>query len=199
MAQTNTVARAMHDIGLATWAGGSLMGAVGLNGAASAASDPQERSRIVNKGWSSWTPVNLAGIAAHLVGGAQLVRANKGRVGAQQGVGKMTVAKSAVTAAALGTTAYARVLGKKIDEAGDVPIQEGTEPNSETPQAVADAQRKLSVLQWAIPAMTAGLLFMSARMGEQQRPNSVLGGFVKRLRPGGSGGSKTKTKNRGTF
>jgi hypothetical protein len=34
MAQDNTVARSLHDLGLAAWFGGSLMGAVGLNGAA---------------------------------------------------------------------------------------------------------------------------------------------------------------------
>ena len=33
MAQDNTLARSLHDLGLATWFGGSLMGAVGLNGA----------------------------------------------------------------------------------------------------------------------------------------------------------------------
>jgi hypothetical protein len=36
MAQDNTLARSLHDVGLAAWFGGSLMGAVGLNGAASA-------------------------------------------------------------------------------------------------------------------------------------------------------------------
>jgi hypothetical protein len=34
MAEDNTVARSLHDLGLAAWFGGSLMGAVGLNGAA---------------------------------------------------------------------------------------------------------------------------------------------------------------------
>jgi hypothetical protein len=29
MAQDNTVARSLHDLGLAAWFGGSLMGAVG--------------------------------------------------------------------------------------------------------------------------------------------------------------------------
>ena len=34
MAQRNTVIRGLHDLGLAAWFGGSLMGAVGLNKAA---------------------------------------------------------------------------------------------------------------------------------------------------------------------
>ena len=37
MTADNTVSRSLHDLGLATWFGGSLMGAVGLNGAAAAA------------------------------------------------------------------------------------------------------------------------------------------------------------------
>jgi hypothetical protein len=37
MAADNTVSRSLHDLGLATWFGGSLMGAVGLTGAALAA------------------------------------------------------------------------------------------------------------------------------------------------------------------
>lgn len=34
MANTNALARTLHDSGVAAWFGGSLMGAVGLNGAA---------------------------------------------------------------------------------------------------------------------------------------------------------------------
>ena len=40
----NTLVCSLHDVGLAAWFGSSLMGAVGVNGAAAAAGDPQERS-----------------------------------------------------------------------------------------------------------------------------------------------------------
>ena len=40
MSERNTVLRSMHDIGLAGWFGGSLMGAVGLNGAAAQGPQP---------------------------------------------------------------------------------------------------------------------------------------------------------------
>ena len=46
MSERNTVLRSMHDIGLAGWFGGSLMGAVGLNGAAAQAANPAERLQI---------------------------------------------------------------------------------------------------------------------------------------------------------
>jgi len=93
----NTVARTLHDVGLAAWFGGSLMGAVGLNGAAAAVDQPEQRLRVANAGWARWTPVNLAGIAAHLIGGAGLLYANRSRVAAQQGVTGSTVAKAVLT------------------------------------------------------------------------------------------------------
>jgi hypothetical protein len=93
MAQDNTLARSLHDIGLATWFGGSLMGAVGLNGAAAVVDQPAQRLRVANAGWARWTPVNLAGIAAHVAGGAVLLAGNKGRLATQRGVAGATVAK----------------------------------------------------------------------------------------------------------
>jgi hypothetical protein len=179
----NTVARALHDLGLAAWFGGSLMGATGLNGAAAVVQDPSQRLRVANSGWARWTPLNLAGIVAHLAGGAVLTGANKGRLAGQQGVAATSTVKTALTVAALGTTAYARVLGKRLERAGDVPVEGGTTPNPATPDEVARAQR-LTALQWVIPALTGALLVVNARMGEQQRPAQVSKGLVRRLLPG---------------
>ena len=179
----NTVARSLHDLGLAAWFGGSLMGAAGLNGAAAAVQDPTQRLRVANTGWARWTPLNLAGIAAHLAGGAVLTGANKGRLAGQQGVATASTVKAALTVAALGTTAYARVLGKKLERAGDVPVEGGTTPNPATPQDVARAQRQLTALQWVIPVLTGAVLVVSARMGEQQRPTQVTKGLMGRFFP----------------
>ena len=125
----NTVARTLHDVGLAAWFGGPLMGAAGVNGAAAAVQDPSQRLRVANTGWARWTPLNLAGIAAHLAGGAVLTGANKGRMAGQQGVAAASAVKTALTVAALGTTAYARMLGKRLERAGDVPVEGGTTPS----------------------------------------------------------------------
>jgi hypothetical protein len=180
----STVSRSLHDLGLATWFGGSLMGAVGLNGAAAEAEEPKQRLRVATAGWNRWTPVNLAGIAAHLAGGAVLLGANKGRVARQPGVAQATVVKTALTGAALAATAWSRALGAKLDQAGEVPVNGGTDPSIDTPEDVAKAQRQLKVLQWAIPALTGAVLVLNARMGEQQRPAQVTGGLLGRLRPG---------------
>src|SRR4029453_2126203 len=98
------------------------MGAVGLNGAAAQVEEPGQRLRVATSGWNRWTPVNLAGIAAHVAGGAVLVGANKGRLTGHQAVPSATVVKAALTGAALAATAWSRALGAKLDEAGQVPV-----------------------------------------------------------------------------
>jgi len=180
----NTIARTLHDVGLAAWFGGSLMGATGLNGAAAVVEDPAQRLRVANSGWARWTPLNLAGIAAHLAGGATLLGANRGRLAGQEGVAAASTVKTALTLAALGTTAYARLLGKRLERAGDTPVEGGTTPAARTPEEVARSQRQLAALQWVIPALTGAVLVVNARMGEQQRPAQVALGMVRRLLPG---------------
>jgi hypothetical protein len=184
MASTdNTVARALHDLDLAAWFGGSLMGAAGVNGAAAVVQDPTQRLRVANSGWARWTPLNLAGIVAHLTGGAVLTGANKGRLAGQQGVALASTVKTALTVAALGTTAYARLLGKKLERVGGVPVEGGTTADPTAPGAVAPAQQRLTALQWVIPVLTGAMLVVTARMGEQQRPTQVAMGLARRLLP----------------
>jgi hypothetical protein len=178
MAQRNTLAHALHDIGLAAWFGGSLMGAIGVNGAAADVDDPRQRARVANAGWNRWTPFNALAIGAHLFGGAQLLKENKGRVVAQKGVLANTNTKLALTAGALGATAYARVLGKKMQAAGDVPVAGGTDSLASTPPEVAKAQKQLSALQWAIPGLTGAMLASSSLHEEQQRTTEAIKGTI---------------------
>ncbi len=180
MSERNTIARTMHDVGLAAWFGGSLMGAVGINGAAADVDDPRQRVRVANAGWNRWTPVNLAAIGVHLLGGAQLVRANRDRLSGQKGVAAVTVTKTVLTGAALGATGYSRVLGQKIMAAGDVPVAGGTSPLPTTPPEVASAQKQLKALQWAIPGLTGGIIGLTSYAGEQQRPGKVRKGRRER-------------------
>ena len=181
MAQRNTLAHFLHDAGLAAWFGGTLMGAIGVNGAAADVDDPRQRARVANAGWARWTPVNAVAIGAHLFGGAQLLKENKGRVATQDGVLANTNVKLGLTAAALAATAYSRVLGKKMQAAGDVPVAGGTDSLSTTPAEVAKAQKQLTALQWAIPALTGGILASSSLHEEQQRTTEVVKGSIKAL------------------
>jgi len=181
MSERNTLAHFLHDAGLAAWFGGSLMGAVGVNGAAADVDDPRQRARVANAGWSRWTPFNALAIGAHLFGGAQLLKANKGRVQTQQGVLANTNIKMGLTAAALGATGYARIAGQKMIKAGDVPVAGGTAALPSTPPEVAKAQKQLKALQWAIPGLTGAIIASSALHEEQQRPSQIVKGSLKGL------------------
>ena len=181
---TNTISRSLHDIGLSAWFGGTTANAVALNPAAAEAGSPRATGAVANAGWDRWTPVNGAAIAAHLVGSVGQLVGNRGRLTGQSGVGGMVVLKTGLTVAALGVTAYSRVLGRRVSEHSHVPAESGTEPSAATPPAVAQAQRQLKALQWAVPALTGALVLVSAHAGEQQRPTSVAAGVLDRLTPG---------------
>ena len=93
----------------------------------------------------------------------------------------MSLAKTAVTAAALGVTAYSRALGKRVSAQTSVPVESGTQPTESTPSSVASAQQQLQALQWAVPALTGALVAISSFAGEQQRPEEVQRGVMARL------------------
>lgn len=52
MTRRNTTARSRHELGLASWFGGSPMGAIaiGLNGATAQADNPKERAALAANG-----------------------------------------------------------------------------------------------------------------------------------------------------
>jgi len=181
MNQRHTLVRTLHDVGGAAWFGGSLMGAVGLNGASQSVSDTEDRARVASAGWARWAPVSAAAIGAHLVGGLGLLLANRGRVRGQSGVTANTVVKTALTAAAVATTAYSGIMGVKVARAGKVPSAGGTVPSEGTPRNVAGAQRQLRALQWVTPALVGGVVALGAQQGEQQRPSQMLGGIRAKL------------------
>ncbi|WP_224275037.1 hypothetical protein [Nocardioides lacusdianchii] len=178
---TNTLSRSLHDVGLAAWFGGTLANATALNPAAAQADSPSGTGAVANVGWDRWTPVNAAAIAAHLIGSIGMLGSDAGRVAAQKGAMRTTMIKTGLTAAALGVTAYSRVLGKRVSAHTEVPAESGTEPSSGTPSDVAAAQRQLSLLQWAVPALTGALVVISAQAGEEQRPTTVLDGIAARI------------------
>jgi hypothetical protein len=177
----NTISRSLHDLGLSAWFGGTLANAVALNPASAEAATASSTGAVANAGWDRWTPVNAAAIGAHLVGSVGQLVGNKERMAAQQGVGSMAAVKTVVTAAALGVTAYSRMLGKKVSENRAVPAESGTEPAMTTPPEVVKAQRQLDALQWVVPALTGALVVISAFAGEQQRPAEVQRGIRARL------------------
>ncbi|MBG6179668.1 hypothetical protein [Arthrobacter sp. CAN_A1] len=176
----NLLARSVHDLSAAAWFGGTLMGAVGLNGAAAEAKDPKERTRLASIGWAKWTPVQAAAFGAHAIGGIGLILGNKGRVAGQDGALANTTIKSVVTVAGMGLSLYAGILGKKVGELADQGAQGATEPGASSSPELAAAQKQLKVVQWILPAVSGAVIVLGAQQGEMQRPKNVLSGFTNR-------------------
>ena len=177
----DTLSRSLHDLGLAAWFGGTLANAVALNPAAAHADGERDTGAVANAGWDRWTPVNAAAIGTHLLGSVGQLSGNKSRLAGQQGVASMALTKTALTAVALGLTAWSRSLGRTVSEHGRVPAESGTSPSSSTPPEVAAAQKKLAALQWAVPAVTGGLVAVSSFAGEQQRAQEQRRGVRGRV------------------
>ena len=176
----NLLARSVHDLTAAAWFGGSLMGAVGLNGATAKADDPSERTRLSSLGWKKWAPVQTAAFAAHLASLAPILAENKGRYAGQEGVMKWTWIKAAVTVAGAAVTLYAGILGRKVDELSEQGAVGATEPAPAADPKLAKAQSQLRRLQWAITAFAGTVVVLGAHHGEMQRPKNVKLGFLQR-------------------
>lgn len=166
--------RSMHDLSAGAWFGGSLMGAVGLNGAAAAAKDSRERTRLSSIGWKKWAPVQTAAFGVHAVGGLGLILDNKARLMKQQGEPGTTIVKAALTLAGMGATYYSWTLGKKVDKLANEGGEGATEPRPGASDELAAAQKQLKVLQWVLPAVSGAVVVLGAKEGELQRPESLL-------------------------
>jgi hypothetical protein len=177
VSQRNTLVRSLHDLGLAAWFGGTLMGAIGLNGATAKAQDPMERLRLSSIGWGRWAPVELAAIATHGIGGIGLILGNKSRLATQGEARSNTLVKLGFTGLAGAATLYSAILGTRIAKHADEGARGVTEPGATTSPELASAQRQQKVLQWSLPLLTAVLVVLAAQQGEQQRP---VAGFVQR-------------------
>ena len=170
MSQRNTFVRSLHDLGAAAWFGGTLMGAVGLNGGTAEAKDPVERLRLSSVGWAKWAPVQWAAIIAHGIGGVGLIVGNKSRLGGQPSSRRNTVVKSVVTLAAVGATVWSGIEGGIMAKNAEQGAEGVTEPDATASKTLAAAQKKQKALQFVIPVLTGVVLVMGAQQGEQQRP-----------------------------
>lgn len=149
-----SAARVAHDVGLAAWFGGALMGAVSLNSATREVDDHTQRIRVANAGWFRWAPITGLSVLVHLAGAAQRVRGGTSS-------GPALVARGALTAVAGLATAETGRSGRIVVDAGDVPVATAVTPISTTPEPVAKAMRRLAVAQWVVPTAT-GLLWLVA-------------------------------------
>ena len=175
----NLVARSIHDLTAGAWFGGSLMGAIGLNGAAAAAKDPAERTRLSSLGWKRWAPVQAGAFAAHLVSGLAIT--GRTRAGSPSRTAwRGHIYKTAVTLAGAAVTLYAGILGRKVEKLAGEGAEGATEPQPGASEELKAAQKQLKILQWAIPVFAASVIVLGSKHGEMQRPKNVFEGLRDR-------------------
>lgn len=153
-----TALRILHDLSLAAWFGGTLMGAIGLNGATIEVDDHTQRTRVANAGWFRWGPVAGLSMVGHVTATGAL-----GRFGTRKmrptALEKIRIL---VTLAAAVVTAGTGAVGLQIVSAGDVPVATAVTSIDATPDDVARAQRVLRVLQWVLPTFTGAIWVVNA-------------------------------------
>ena len=177
--KNNLVARSIHDLTAGAWFGGSLMGAIGLNGATAEAKDPAERTRLSSLGWKKWAPYQTAAFGAHFLSGLAIMWENKGRMAKQDGVTQLSIYKSVVTLAGAAVTLYAGLQGAKVDKLAAEGAEGATEPKPGASEELRSAQQQLKILQWAIPVFAGWVIVLGAKHGEMQRPKNVFKGLSR--------------------
>ncbi|MFZ7087724.1 hypothetical protein [Curtobacterium sp. RRHDQ10] len=183
----NLIGRSITDLSAGTWFGGSLMGALGLNGAAAEAKDAEERTRLAAIGWQRWAPVQGAATGLYVLGSLTELWSNKGRSATQHGVGRLNAYKAVVLVAGVAATVYTGVIGARYgrlvaeDSRKGEPAEGATEPGTGTSPELASVQKQLRVMQWVQVVFGGWLIVVDAKEGEMQRPANVAKGIARKL------------------
>jgi uncharacterized membrane protein len=141
-------ARALHDVGLAAWVGGSMYGKFALNPAVQLIDKKTDRGRVVNAAWNGYNVINALSLAAVTVGwlGARFTEAqNELLTDTERG---LSYVKDGLVVAAVVTGLVNGVQGARLAKQapdGAVPIETGTVPAPETPPEAAKIQRSLGL------------------------------------------------------
>jgi len=183
------VTRAAHDVGLATWFGGTMFGKFALNPAVEAVSDRAERGKVLNAAWNGYNVLNAAGLGAAAAGwaAARFTEANPVRMSATENA--LSVAKDGLMTAAVATGVANGIQGVRLARQareGAVPVQSGTEPAPETPPTAAGIQRSLDVLGNINIGVGAALIAVNAILAQvnYSRPTTRRA-LLRRSNPGG--------------
>jgi hypothetical protein len=141
--------RAIHDVGLASWLGGSMFGKFALNPAVRGIADKAERGKVSNLAWNGYNLINSLGLGAAAAGyaAARGTELNGGRQTATEKV--LTRVQDGLMATAVVTGILNGIEGARLYRQapeGAVPIESGTEPAPETPAKAAGIQKRLAVL-----------------------------------------------------
>jgi hypothetical protein len=188
MATLSTTAWVLHDLGLAAGFGGNLFGQLALNPAVSAVQSKRERGRVAHVAWARYKNVNalsLAAFAGTWIIGRAFLHVSGREVG--RASRNLTVLKDGLVAGALASGVGAMVAGTMLErarmQAGEPPIETGTEASWGTPPKVARLLRATSVLGVANVVFDAAVLATTTILAMKAGKSSKWTLFAKKLLP----------------
>lgn len=174
MRKPSNTAKITHNLGLATWFGGSLFGQIALNPTVESISDKSERGRVTSEGWGRFNAVSIPSIAATLV----TWRLNGLRDDAELRAPGLTRLKDVLLGGAAFNGIMSGILGARLASqaaGGKVPIQSGLKPSRETPEAAASSQRWISFFGTGATTLAAAVIAVSGIIETQHpKPRGVL-------------------------
>ncbi len=162
MSRTSTALRSLHDVGLAAWFGGGLMGTIGVNSTARRSEDLSERHRLADHGWARWAPVNAAAVGAHLVGASGLLLTDRAVLAREPRARRAAMVKGGLTGAALALTLLAQRKAEVVSRHVDDPNAGPDDSGAGSPGQFAHAQDELRVLRWSVTGLTGAVLVLGA-------------------------------------
>jgi hypothetical protein len=144
MAKLTTAALAAHELGLAATFGGILFGQTGLNSSASVVSDPNERSKVMNKGWQVFAVPKTVGLittaATWLIGRSLF----SGRF-LSKDLRNLIVAKDVALGITVATGIGAHYCGIQLSKEQPFPVDADGEPG---PGASGKARSLVHTVSW---------------------------------------------------
>lgn len=176
--EVSRTGRIAHDVGLATWFGGTLFGQVALNPTVSSVEDEAERGRVLNEAWARFNAANLPAMASALLGW----RLGGVRADSELRAPGLTRAKDLLLGGAAFNTVVSALLGATnaaVSPGGYTPVRSGTRPAPGTPPAAALAQRGLRIFGNGSLALLAAAAVVSGLIeAEEPKPRGLLSRFV---------------------
>jgi len=174
MRKVSKTGKVAHDVGLATWFGGTLFGQVSLNPTVDSITSEDERGRVLNEAWSRFQAANLPAMLSTLLGW----RLGGVRDDSRLRAPALARAKDLLLGGAAFNTAASALLGASTAAAsggGATPVRSCNEPSPNTPPGAALALRLLRITGNGSLALLAATVVVSGLIeASEPAPRGVL-------------------------
>ena len=143
------VNQALHNIGMATWVGGTIFGRYALNPAVRRVASHAERGAVANDAWNRFNALNAVALTVVGVGhvGGRLTELRFSNLSEREK--PLVRAMDVFTAAGVTTGVLTGIQGRRLAKQaadGAVPVETGATPALETPDKAIRIQKSINTL-----------------------------------------------------